>query len=44
MKDMKNCKLIACRTMEDEIQSLITPDFDGVYMLYGQHKKTKILK
>lgn len=44
MKDMKNCKLIACRTLEDEIQSLIPPDLDCEYLEYALHNTPKILK
>ncbi|MDO4542023.1 MAG: DUF1638 domain-containing protein [Bacillota bacterium] len=44
MKNMKNCKLIACRTMEDELLSLIPPELDYEFLDYALHDTPEILK
>lgn len=44
MKNMKHCKLIACRTLEDELLSVIPKEMDYEFLDYALHDTPEILK
>ncbi len=44
MKNMKNCKLVACRTLEDELLSVIPEGMDYEFLEYSLHDTPEILK